>query len=677
MQLESFTITNFRSVNDSGKVNAAKLTALLGRNESGKSNLLLGLRSLNPAEGFAALNPIKDFPRHRRLQECNDDTPVVSSRWTLTDSEQQELAKLFPRAKGVQAVDIGRPYGKSRSISFVGLGAQQFDDSGVGASIRKIVPAVKAAAAKLENEAAKGPLEQAADQFESDIELQDDRLAWAETAVAALAALRQALAAADTELTAAQEKHVVELETLAKTIAGDKTAVQKAEAWILKKLPIFIYLDEYPELDGHQNIADYLQRKSQNQLADKDYNFEKLCKVAGLKPEELQELSKQNQAETRNQLANRASAVVTNEIRRLWKDRRLTVRFDADGVHLQSLVSDPNETYNVEVNLDERSRGFRWFFSFYITFSADTQGGEAENAILLLDEPGLFLHAKSQSDLLTHFKDDFSNQIIYTTHSPFMVPTHNLDAIRTVNIAESVGTTVTNDPTGDSRTLFPIQAALGYDLSQSLFHGTSNLVVEGVTDYWILSSVSDYLRENKKTALEKELVLTPAGGAQKVSYMVALLTSEQLNVLVLLDAEKAAISAKDELVKSKLIREQNVVFVTEAFGTSPPTEADIEDLLEPSVYEALVQECYSDELKSKTLSLNSNIPRIVKRFEAAFQALGMDFHKTRPARLLLNKMATGPAKIVDDPTSERFQKLFEGVNKRLAQHVARNAGPFN
>ena len=59
--------------------------------------------------------------------------------------------------------------------------------------------------------------------------------------------------------------------------------------------------------------------------------------------------------------------------------------------------------------MDERSRGFRWFFSFYIVFAADTQGGDAEGAILLLDEPGLFLHALSQADLLRHFDNDFKN----------------------------------------------------------------------------------------------------------------------------------------------------------------------------------------------------------------------------------------------------------------------------
>src|SRR6185436_3342012 len=106
---------------------------------------------------------------------------------------------------------------------------------------------------------------------------------------------------------------------------------------------------------------------------------------------------------------------------------------------------------------------------------------------------------------LKHLEDDFSNQIIYTTHSPFMVPTHRLDSVRTVNIAENIGTTVSNDPTGDARTLFPLQAALGYDLAQSLFIGPNNLVVEGVTDFWVLSAVSEYLSDAGKKGLHPEL----------------------------------------------------------------------------------------------------------------------------------------------------------------------------
>jgi hypothetical protein len=158
--------------------------------------------------------------------------------------------------------------------------------------------------------------------------------------------------------------------------------------------------------------------------------------------------------------------------------------------------------------------------------------------------------------------------------------------------------------------------------------------------------------------------------------MVALLSSEQLNVLVLLDEEKDAKNTKDELVKSKLIAEQNVVFISEAFGTPTPKEADIEDLLDPLVYEALVRESYVVELKGQKLLLNVKIPRIAKRVEAAFKDLGIEFHKTRPTRLLLNKMAKEPATIVTEESAKRFEALFKTVNERLQKHMDRSAGAF-
>lgn len=668
MELKSFRVWNYRSINDSGDIDVSRITSIVGRNESGKSNLLRALRSLNPAEGFAELNKIKDFPRHRRLEECIPETKVLSTTWKLSDDDREELSEILPRTKDLQQVTVGRYYKKERWVS-LGLPAIQFDAKEATGAVRKIVPAVKAAAAKKED-AVNQTLLAAADAFEKAIAVQPGltKEKWAENARKALPALRQALATADAELTDAQDQHVVALEELADEIIQDSEAQNKARAWVIEQLPVFIYLDDYPELDGHQNIHDYLQRKAKGNPNEADPYFEKLCKVAGLKPQELEDLLSKGEQETRNQLANRASAIVTKELGRLWNDRKLKVRFNLDSHHMDTFVSDPNADFDVEVNLNERSRGFRWFFSFYITFSADTNGGSAANAILLLDEPGLYLHAKSQLDLLKHFEDDFENQIIYTTHSPFMVPTHNLDSVRTVNI-DAAGTTVTNDPSGDARTLFPLQAALGYDLAQSLFVGPNNLIVEGVTDFWIINSISDYLADQGKTSLHKDLTLTPAGGAQKVSYMVALLTSENLNVLVLLDEEKDSNATKDELIKSKLIQEQNVVFISEAFGPVKNTEADIEDMLESDVYIKLVKESYAKELKGKTLTLNDKIPRIAKRVEAAFKDLGIPFHKTRPARLLLKKMANEPDTIVSLATGQRFETLFAAVNERLEKHL--------
>ena len=571
MQLKSFQVTNFRSIKNSGDIDVSRITALLGRNESGKSNLLRGLHSLNPLDGFKPLNPIKDFPRDRRLEECTDYTPVVSTTWELNDDEKAELLDIIPRATDVTKIVIGRQYqGKTRSVSFPELKSIVFVEADIKGKVKKIASAIRAKASE------ENALEAAADAFESKAAVARVRETWATEFAAAAKAARTALAAADKELTETQEGLLTELEELGVSIVEDKDAQQKARNWAIDAIPKFFYLDDYPELDGHQDIAAYMQRKGQNQLTDADKNFEKLCKVAGLDPAKLHELHQKNDHETRNQLVNRASAVVTGELKRLWKDRELKIRFNLDGVHLDTLISDPTATYDVEVNLNDRSRGFQWFFAFYVSFAADTDGGKAENSVLLLDEPGLYLHAKSQSDLLKHFEDDFTNQILYSTHSPFMVPTHRLDSVRTVNIADKTGTSVTNDPSGDSRTLFPLQAALGYDLAQSMFVGPNNLVVEGVTDFWFLTAVSAHLSDAGKTALSSNLTLTPAGGAQKVSYMVALLTSESLNVLVLFDAEKESEATKKDLLKAKLIREQNVVFVSEAFDPVPD-EADIED----------------------------------------------------------------------------------------------------
>lgn len=671
MRLVSFRVLNFRSIKDSGIIDASRITALLGRNESGKSNLLRGLRSLNPLEGFEALDPIKNFPRDRRLEECTNNTDVVHSTWELEDNDKLALVEILPRAAKVTKVEIGRKYnGEHHYIVFPELGTIIFDEADVKSRVKKVAAGLRVKASD------ENALEAAADAFETKASVMKVKETWATDFAAAAKTARTALATADVELTDAQEGILAGLEELGISIAGDGEAQKKARNWAVSAIPKFFYLEEYPELDGHQDVSAYLQRKAQNQLKDADRNFEKLCKVAGLDPAKLQELQQKGDAEQRNQLANRASAVVTGEIKRLWKDRELKIRFNLDGNHFDTLISDPTATYDVEVNLNDRSRGFQWFFAFYVTFAADTDGGKIANSILLLDEPGLYLHAKSQNDLLKHFDDDFDNQIIYSTHSPFMVPTHRLDSVRTVNIADKVGTTVTNSPTGDARTLFPLQAALGYDLSQSLFVGPNNLVVEGVTDYWYLSSVGSYFTDSGKPSINPEITMTPAGGAQKVSYMVALLTSEELNVLVLLDTEKDAKVTKDELVKDKLIAEQNVLFVGEAFPV-PPAEADIEDLLEPDVFVDLVKESYAQELKGKKLVLNANIPRVVKRVEAAFVDLGIPFHKTRPARLFLKKMAAEPDKVLTADSAARFAAVFKLANDRLAKLAIKGNKPFN
>lgn len=112
------------------------------------------------------------------------------------------------------------------------------------------------------------------------------------------------------------------------------------------------------------------------------------------------------------------------------------------------------------------------------------------NLIVLLDEPGLSLHATAQADLLRYMNEKLvpNHQVIYSTHSPFMIDQSDLLSCRTVEDAtgpndEVLGTKVSGEVLStDADTLFPLQASLGYDITQSLFVGEHTLLVEGPSD---------------------------------------------------------------------------------------------------------------------------------------------------------------------------------------------------
>ena len=421
MRLTHFRVMNYRSINDSGLIEVRDSTALVGRNESGKSNLLLALQSVRPTGGRTPLSKVKDFPRDRPLKEFSDPLPVVETTWSLNNSERQELASMFPRAKDVTIARVTRRFDTTLTVGFVELPSLGVIAGDFEAAFNKVQQSLVASLRSKPEEASR-LVSPSADVLREAIESgRDDLAAWVQRVGRAVEQLRQACVSASLTPAAVAETNLSLIEESLSNLSGDDHAYTSARNWIANRLPIFMYLSDYPELNGHQSLPDLLASLRDNDLDEAEGNFLKLAKVAGLDPAELNSLLDENHEE-RQQLANRAGAIITSKIRELWTDRELKVRFNLDGEHFDTLVSDPNALYDVEINLDERSRGFKWFFSFYITFAADTGNGPAEGAILLLDEPGLHLHATAQRDLLDHFKDDFENQIVYTTHSPFMIP---------------------------------------------------------------------------------------------------------------------------------------------------------------------------------------------------------------------------------------------------------------
>ena len=328
--------------------------------------------------------------------------------------------------------------------------------------------------------------------------------------------------------------------------------------------------------------------------------------------------------------------------------------------------------------LGTRSRGFVWFFSFLAWYSAEKKKNEP--LILLLDEPGLSLHGKAQEDLLCFFDSEIASnprhQLIYSTHSPFMVNARRFDRVRIVQdksidteeqlTREEEGTKVFVDVLeAGSDTLFPLQGALGYEIYQGLFVGPNSLIVEGVSDLLYLQTVSGVLGAAGREALDSGWTITPVGGSDKVPTFVALLGAQKaMNVTVLVDFQKADHQTIENLYKRKLLKKSNVLTFADFTKTS---EADIEDMFDEDFYLQLVNAEFSKELASKIKAkdLASKAPRILVRLDELFKKAPLkagSFSHYRPARYLSEKIAT---LTIPSATLDRFEAAFKALNQLL------------
>jgi energy-coupling factor transporter ATP-binding protein EcfA2 len=665
MRLKEFRVRNYRSVNDSGPIRVDQRIALVGRNESGKTNLLVALACLNPPEGMEELSFVKDFPRDREVADFHRDLRVVDTVWELSKTERAALADVFARAAGISEVTVGRAYRPVHFVGFRGLPPVAVDMSLVKRQFAKVNQSIRGALRQRGEATVEVEIEAALELLSEALEDSQDPIAWAPAAKASLAQFRGTLETLEFPMPKASDAALVAIADHADAIVGDRDAQSRAMEWVIERLPRFIYLNDIPELEGHQNMADLIRRLDEERPTKADANFLKLARVAGFDPREVAELG-EDHYERRQQLVNRAGATLTRKLRRLWSDRPLKIRFNLDADHFDTLVSDPTAAYDVEVNLNERSRGFRWFFSLYISLAADTASGEGENAVLLLDEPGLHLHALGQRDLLDHFAKNFRNQVIFATHSPFMIPVEEPATIRTVAYDSEAGTTCSNRPSGDARTLYPIQVALAYSAEEGLFGEQPLLMVATMSDFLYLNAMSAHAKLREREGLPDDIAIVPMGGLDRATYMLSTLADDTEGILLLVnDCEP-----RWRVLKALLPEDAPVArvgeFVAQSHSEGQEGGAGLEDLLDPDVYAELVRAIYGKQLRRKKLTLDQSIPGIAKRYQQALAKSGIVFDPIRVAVRFMGAALKMPEEVICERTEARFDALFERIRSHLA-----------
>ncbi len=448
---------------------------------------------------------------------------------------------------------------------------------------------------------------------------------------------------------------------------------KKVHEYILKQIPTFIYMSDYHIFSGTTQLDQVWQRKEQNQLTEEDRTLLTIMEIAKLNLEDEVRKGNLSDREERQYDLDDASATLTRAISNRWKQRCYEVQFRADGQLFYTFVKDERDPSLIR--LEERSRGFQWFFSFDLMFMNESNG-TFKNCVVLLDEPGLHLHPDAQKDLLKRMEDyTRENTLIYTTHLPFMIDLEKPERICVLSETDN-GTIVTDNlAQSQPEAKSVLQAALGMSGSSSHLVAQRNLVVEGLDDFWIITEISRLMRSAGKDSLPDDLFITPAGGDSEAVYIAAFMIGQKLDVVVLLNSNSTGRNGKGELVEKWLARYRSnrarVLSLDECLDMKDKG-LSIEDIFPEKFYIEKVQEVYKKQLASagcERLELVGDGP-ICRRVERSLGKYGIGFNRGSVAKAVhsdLSRMHN--ANELPSKTIEMARKLIAGINAAMPQEA--------
>jgi len=619
MKLTRARVVNYRSIDDSSWVNIDDVTALVGKNESGKTAFLQAIRKINSISGDEDGFTIRDYPRkgYIKYKKIHEQNPceVAQAEFELTPEEVGEIEANF--GNGVLAsnkVIVTKNYKNDRAWK-IELSESSSNSPNTNTFTQPSNPTPTSFQNPVQN-------------IEPSISV------------------------------------------------SEKIAEQFMEKW----LPKFVYFDNYSLMRGKISINE-LRERSENggPLDDADRTFLSLLTLSGVS---LEDLEKDLGYEDIKVELESASITITDEIFEYWQqNRQLKVEFDVS----QADPRDPaplnegkilhvrieNARHRVTVSFDERSKGFVWFFSFLSYFShlEETESGDL---IILLDEPGTALHAMAQKDFLRFMDERLSPrcQVLYSTHSPFMIDLDKLHRIRLVQDMDGVGTVISDDAVhNDRETVFPLQMALGYQMAQTLFLAPHCLMVNSPSDLIYLQVLGDMVTEVSGVRIDPRWVIIPVGSTDNLSTFVTLLGDNYVSVAVMMDltpTNKEKIEAINKKNESEGENPVKWVQVTRV------RDADIEDLFDPKVYLELVNLSYATQLDEPLTmrTITDSNPRIVERLKAYFSRKGIAggvFDRYVPASYLLENFDNFKGNLSED-TLGKIQTLVERINSLIVDN---------
>jgi predicted ATP-dependent endonuclease of OLD family len=671
MFLKAFRIQMYKCIYDSGWIEVTPLTALVGKNESGKTSLLHALYRFNPfkPENYSIE---KDWPRGKR-KERDENQVVCSVRFELVPEEIDNLAIITGQNITEPVIEVQRSYaGKLEVIFPAGL----FPDRHHPQDIEEIcaaIPSLQEPVGDLFREKALEYIQEIRDfaydgRFSEIVKMFNAK-------VSELRTVAQNPGSGTVESKNEETfiyNYANQISVISRKLSETLTIFEKAHEYVAKNLPVFVYMSDYRIFSGSADLQQVKLHLEKGQLSEEERTFLTILELAGLSLED--EIAKENSGhrDQRQYDLDDASMTFTQLIAERWKQRPYEVQFRSDGHFFYTFVKDQRD--QALIRLEERSKGFQWFFSFDLMFMNESSG-TFKNCVILLDEPGLHLHPNAQKDLIRRMEEYAKcNTLIYTSHLPMLLDLDRPESIRVLRETEN-GTIVTsNFMECQPEEKQVLEAGLGFNTISSYLVAAENLIVQSLDDYWILFELTRLTRRLQLPSIDEDVFLIPAGTAQNALNIASLMMGQKLQVVALLNSDPAGLMAKDRFEKGWLphfnSNSAKVLMLGDCVEAGN-REFLMEDLFPDDFYLTQVEEVYKKQLAivgCEHLDLAGR-ESVIKRAGAALGKYEIKFNKslvTKAIRTYLTKVQTASG--FPEQTKEMTQKLFKAIQDCLKRH---------
>lgn len=561
MKIDQINILNFKSIKNSGFINLEKdITILAGKNESGKTTIL---------EAIEAFNTSKEIPVDAKPIDDLNAIPEIIISFTLIEKEKIELINGFNKYYSKEKcekpnITISKKYPNKYEL-YSGELLTIFDESS-NERIKSLIDERNAYILKnkalsislginpqhiyLKNQKFEDILTNLKKEFEF---LSKDEI-------------KSKLSnEQNQEISSLIEKEKLVIEG----INSNALIKQDLLAFFLKITPQFTYFSSF------DNMLDF--ETPINQIDSKP-TVSKFIKLLGVDTSILINPSITSQ-EKKNHLRGK-SITITGDFLSYWEQGKIELQADINGENL--LIGFIEEGNNNIFRMDQRSKGFQWFLSFYILLNTPKSIDSGSEKFLLIDEPGLYLHAKAQKDVLKVL-ENLSNNIpcIYSTHSPYLIEPEKLHRIRLVFKENKEGTIIEEDfyKISDKETLTPIMTAIGLEITNGITNPEhqNNVVIEGKSDWFYLTAFRKFLDNG-------DLNFIYGGGTGNMPIVSSILVGWGCKVVLLFDNDKGGKDGRKNIKSHWIDLNLAILEVTKA-----PNKT-IEDLFTVQDFKKLVLE---------------------------------------------------------------------------------------